>query len=123
MLLFGPGIDFSNHEQQSKLTRFQGLSDDLDLLLGDEWPSLESHPNAPVLEDWRFVALRVPCLRGRLGKPSLPGVYLPETTSEVIAFSPQLGWARTRHRWYRLGTPDPNREDEAPLPSEADGES
>ena len=45
-----------------------------------------------------------PCLLGDIqGHPLLRGPRIE--TSELWAFAPELGWARTMSRFYRLGRP------------------
>ncbi|WP_434725719.1 DUF6634 family protein [Mesorhizobium sp. RIZ17] len=68
--------------------------------------------DAPILENWRLGVRPAFCLEGlSTGHPLLPGCRRPIATSNIWAFSPQLGLARSLSRWFRLGEPyDPARE-------------
>lgn len=61
----------------------------------------------PVLDLWAYSFRKVPCLEGFVeGHPSLPDGRL--ITSELFAnfHSEDEHFARTRSRWYRLGSPN-----------------
>ncbi|MFQ6547103.1 DUF6634 family protein [Aestuariibius sp. 2305UL40-4] len=65
-------------------------------------PTSTDLADAPELSDWRLEAhgrnLRLHgCVSGGKAKKKS---YL--TTSALVAFEPDAGWARTRSRWYRL---------------------
>ncbi|MEP9396693.1 DUF6634 family protein [Mesorhizobium sp. KR2-14] len=107
MLRFGPNIEIASDDNLRKLLRFQYLVDDLEKLARGKWPNIHENPGAPILEEWRLGVRTVPCLEGLVtGHPKIPGARREITTSEIIAFSPQLGWARTLSRWYRLAPRD-----------------
>lgn len=66
--------------------------------------------DAPVLDAWHLT----PCWNYRLsglvnGHPRLVGTDRAITTSDLWLFAPDHGWARTWSRWYRLGSPAPQR--------------
>ena len=67
-------------------------------------PSAEELEAAPVLDPFAISTRSLPCLvGGNGGHPILKGPTV--TTSEVWAIAPELGWARTYSRLYRLGRP------------------
>ena len=107
MLFFGPNINFATEANVWKIVRFQYLVDDLEKLARGKWPNIHENSEAPILEEWRLAVRTVPCFVGlSTGHPKLPGARREIITSQIIAFSPQLGWARTLSRWYRLGSRD-----------------
>lgn len=60
--------------------------------------------DAPILGNWAFATRAVPCLVGlSTGHPLLQGTRREIVTSEIHLISAELGWVRTRSRWYRLG--------------------
>lgn len=77
-------------------------------------PSDAIFPNeAPLLESWSLGSRGAACLVGMsYGHPVLHGDRREIITSDLVAFSEALGWARTRSRWYRLGqrATDPSRD-------------
>lgn len=78
----------------SRLAKSEAL-DPLDALFPD---------NPPQLDFWDLGFRRTCCLTGlSSGHPVLNGNRREIITSDLIAISEELGWARTRSRWYRLG--------------------
>ncbi len=96
------------------LQSVEGVDDEIELLenlLADlkairdaAAPKPEDLAAAPILDGWYEHIRPAPCLRGAVyGHPKLPGVARNIMTSDVAAFAPDDGWARSRSRWYRLG--------------------
>ncbi|WP_157632800.1 DUF6634 family protein [Hoeflea sp. 108] len=108
MLLFGKESD-ERHRALMKYEaeRLSALATDLGEIAKRETLASSDalFPNeAPVLEFWSIGYRRVPCLAGlSSGHPVLYGDQREIITSDLVAFSEVLGWARTRSRWYRLG--------------------
>jgi hypothetical protein len=72
----------------------------------DGGPSETDLAEAPVLNYWRPHVSRhgAPILWGMVsGHPTLAGGWI--TTSQLVAFDANLGWARTASRWYVLAQP------------------
>ncbi len=104
MLSFGPNIEIDHEAFDREIARFRNLADDLEKLAQGNWPSIHENPDAPFLEQRRLAVRPVPILVGLVsGHPILPGIRREIITSELVALSARLGWARTRSRWYRLG--------------------
>lgn len=108
MLVFGPETD----ERVRNILKFEAarlfaLAADLAEIARREklGPSDALFPNeAPVLEFWGLGFRRTSCLTGlSSGHPILHGDRREIVTSDIVAFSEELSWARTRSRWYRLG--------------------
>lgn len=96
----------------SEARRFSALATDLSRLAKDGTlnPFDGLFPqNPPVLEFWSLGFRRASCLTGlSSGHPILYGDRREIVTSDLVAFSEELGWARTRSRWYRLGQRSPS---------------
>ncbi|MBX3447894.1 MAG: hypothetical protein KF765_14175 [Parvibaculaceae bacterium] len=88
-----------------QLVRLKGLCADLELLrAGVVRSSIEELESAPLIDDYTFVPRGVPALQGRVtGHPILGTTTV--RTSDLYVFAPDLGWARTFSRYYRLGSP------------------
>ena len=88
------------------VVRVEQLAADLELIARGELPSDQDLSSAPFI-DARTVALRlVPCFVGIWSNhPRLNGPVV--TTTDLWVFAPDLDWARTLSRFYRLGTPRP----------------
>lgn len=69
-------------------------------------PRPSSLNNAPQLEDWSHSALLRPRLVGRVTGHPLLGDQPHIHASQLIVLDAEAGWARTRSRFYRLGSPD-----------------
>ena len=84
---------------------YRQLADDLDLLARGGSPSEKELRRSPRIDCYRMTFRSSPCLTGELsGHPILSPVEREVVTSELIAYAPKLKLARTRSRWYRLGT-------------------
>jgi hypothetical protein len=76
------------------------LADDLEQLLMFQ-PTQEQLDDAPLLTDWGVGFKELPCLIGNVsGHPLLPDRWV--RTSELFAMDPDMKWARTYSRFYRL---------------------
>ena len=78
------------------------------LLAGiEQGPTPKDLEAAPLLDLWQAAVAQstgLPLLWGCVaGHPLLRDGWIH--TSPLIALGTDLGWARTRSRWYRLGTP------------------
>lgn len=81
----------------------QALSTDLAKIADGHLPGPEL-ADAPFLDNYAPTFRMAPCLTGMVqGHPSVnqPAVL----TSNLWAYAPELGWARTLFRYYRLGKP------------------
>ncbi|MGI6852056.1 DUF6634 family protein [Mesorhizobium sp. 1B3] len=93
--------------------RFSTLAADLAELADRkvlEWPGPIFPENAPILDFWSVGVRPAACLIGRAaGHPILCGQDREIITSDLVVISEELGWARTRSRWYRLGQKAPSQ--------------
>ena len=88
------------------IARVERLAADLDVIAQGELPSEQDLSSAPFIDAWTVAFRPVPCLIGICGNhPRLNGPMV--TTTDLWVFAPDLGWARTLSRFYRLGTPRP----------------
>ncbi|MBV8912170.1 MAG: hypothetical protein JOZ05_03895 [Acetobacteraceae bacterium] len=68
-------------------------------------PAEDELAGALIINNWSVVLRPLPCLIGGVhGQPSLRGPV--SATSGLCMFAPDLGWARTLSRYYRLGRPE-----------------
>jgi hypothetical protein len=83
--------------------RLRRLADDLDRIAAGTAPTQTDLKNAPLLVDWQLTTrLTGICLTGfAAGHPLLGNRKI--VTSHLWALSPDLRWARTLSRFYRLG--------------------
>lgn len=83
--------------------RLRRLADDLDRIAADMAPTSAELAQAPLLVDWRLtVLLSGLSLTGFVaGHPLLGSKNI--VTSPVWVLDPDLAWARTLSRFYRLG--------------------
>ena len=90
------------------VVRVEQLAADLELIARGELPSDQDLSSAPFIDAWTVALRPMPCLVGMCGDhPRLNGPLV--TTTDLWVFAPYLGWARTFSRFYRLGTPRPDR--------------
>lgn len=86
-----------------ELRRLTGLLEDLTRIAEGHRPGAEL-ADAPFLDDYAPTFRMDPCLTGLVqGHPSVRGPAV--LTSALWAYSPELGFARTLSRYYRLGRP------------------
>jgi hypothetical protein len=93
---------------RKEIKRLEKLAADLEVVSTSPFPLdqliARAHPNAPILEDWKFAVRPATCLVGcSTGHPILVGERREIVTSEIYLISEELGWARSYSRWYRLG--------------------
>lgn len=91
---------------RAEAERHRGLAADLDALAAGTGPTPAQLAEAPVLQEWRLVpSATARMLVGRvIGHPLLGTTSM--RSSDVVAFDPTRGVARTLSRWYVLGEPD-----------------
>ena len=84
------------------IARLESLLADLDRFGSGHFPDDTELGKAPLLDPFTLGEKRARCLiGGNVGHPILKGQFI--STSELWAFAPELGWARTYSRLYRLG--------------------
>lgn len=82
--------------QQNKIDTLRAISD------ARRGPAAEDLAAAPLLNPWRLEYFQSIRIHGRCeGHPFIDDPFV--TTSPLIDFDPDAGWARTRSRWYRIG--------------------
>lgn len=90
-------------DAELELYRLQSLCSDLAAIANGYRPEKELM-NAPFLDDFGPSFRWEPCLTGNVqGHPIVRGPAIQ--TSGLWAYSPDLGFARTLSRYYRLGQP------------------
>lgn len=91
------------HASPETLSALEKLAMDLRGYLGGQRPDAEELSEAPLLTDWRIGHRVAIALHGSTSDhPVLQGVR-NVATSELYALDPNLRWARTFSRLYRLG--------------------
>lgn len=87
-----------------EIARLEALVSALERFGNEQMPSEQELAAAPLLNPFTIGSRSLPCLiGGNGGHPTLRGPMIQ--TSEVWVMAPQLGWARTYSRLYRLGEP------------------
>jgi hypothetical protein len=87
-----------------EITRLQSALDALRHIADGSVPTERELGGSPLVDPWALAMRPAPCLVGGLhGHPNLSGPSV--CTSELLVLAPDLGWARTRSRFYRLGRP------------------
>lgn len=67
-------------------------------------PNAADLANAPLITNYGVGVRHIPCLIGHVtGHPHMRGAV--SITSDLWAYAPELGWARTLSRFYVLGKP------------------
>ena len=85
-----------------EIARLESLVAALDRIGGGEMPTAAELKAAPLLDPYRLDTCTMTCLIGaNRDHPTLKGPVI--CTTEVWALAPELGWARTLSRLYRLG--------------------
>jgi hypothetical protein len=83
-------------------SRLGKLAEDLERIARGEHPSSSDLRDAPILFEWRVYIAPIPHLVGLVhGHPHLPDGGICHT-SELYTFDPDVGYARTLSRFYRL---------------------
>jgi hypothetical protein len=91
-----------NRPVADDVRKLRKLADDLERLSQGIVPTQAELAASPEVDIYWLDTRPVVCLRGDLfGHPRLSAPHV--TTTQVWAFAPELGWARTHSRWYRLG--------------------
>jgi len=89
---------------QSDITRLDKLVTDLQRIAEGKMPSAQLLERSPYLHNWQVASYSVPRLVGECDNhPTLAAQVI--RTSDIWIFAPELGWARTLSRFYRLGKP------------------
>ncbi len=97
---------FPSQNDLKEISKYDRLVDDLRFALSNPLSLIDDIEKFPLLEDWSISTREAPCLLGAAyGHPTFPGREFPFTSSELVLFAPDVGLARTRSRWFRLGTP------------------
>lgn len=97
---------FPSQSDLREITKYDRLVDDLKFALSNPLSTVGDSEKFPLLEDWSIATRQAPCLLGAAyGHPTFPGREFPFTSSELVLFAPEFGLARTRSRWFRLGSP------------------
>jgi hypothetical protein len=90
-------------DANAHLRLLQALLADLERIAAGYRPGAELI-GAPFLDSFLVGVRPTPCLWGDVqGHPTCHGPAVQ--TSDLWAFAPDLGWARTYSRYYRLGRP------------------
>lgn len=88
----------------NEIDRLERLLADLKRIRDGAAPNADDLTSAPIIDHYVLGARPVPCLGGHVtGHPRLGDQA--SVTSEVWVFAPDLGWVRTRSRFYLLGRP------------------
>ncbi|WP_066475914.1 DUF6634 family protein [Bosea sp. WAO] len=88
-----------------EIERLLRLVADLKAFCAAKEPTDAQLAEAPVIERWRVTSKPAYCLVGEVsGHPLLAGSGRRVVTSDLVLIDGIRGWARTRSRWYRLGT-------------------
>lgn len=86
----------------TEIARLEGLLADFERVGSGRLPAQTELDQAPLLDPFTFSTRELPCLIGGNHRhPLLRGPLI--RTSELVMFAPELGWARTINRLYRLG--------------------
>lgn len=89
---------------KDEIARLEALITDMRLIADGQGPPLQVLNTAPMVDTWSLCTGQVPCLFGAVhGHPFLSGPLVK--TTEIWLLAPELGWARTYSRFYRLGRP------------------
>ncbi|MDU0342064.1 DUF6634 family protein [Bosea rubneri] len=88
-----------------EIERLTRLVADLKLFCATKAPASAELATAPMLDRWLVTSRPAYCLVGEVsGHPLLAGSGRRVVTSDLVVIDGERGWARTRSRWYRLGT-------------------
>ncbi|WP_428976991.1 DUF6634 family protein [Faunimonas pinastri] len=88
---------------RSRADRLRRLADDLDRIADGGVPTAEELASSPLIQDWYEDSRLQSCLRGTISAHPSFDMETDSRTSELWLLAPNLGWARTYSRWYRLG--------------------
>lgn len=98
MIVLIPGYEKALAQE---LLRLESLVNDVRALSTGWLPDSEYLADAPIMMNPRIGYVREACLEGlTIGHPLLGSKTI--TTSSLLVYAPQQGWARTFSRFYRL---------------------
>ena len=83
------------------IARYEALLADLRNIAARRLPTEIDLETAPLLDFWEMDT--APVVGVVHGHPLLQGLVI--RTTDIQVFAPELGWARTLSRFYRLGRP------------------
>ena len=83
--------------------KLRALADDLEAIANGNLPAPDMLASAPFLDGYWFAAREFLSMCGSVHDHPLVSDPMV-TTSELWVLAPELGWARTYNRFYRLGT-------------------
>lgn len=89
---------------QSDIARLDKLVTDLKRIAEGKTPSAQLLEGSPYLRNWQLASYSVPRLVGECDNHPILSAQVIRT-SDIWVFAPELGWARTLSRFYRLGKP------------------
>lgn len=104
MIRFRSTKNFDIQGIEGEIIGLRRLADDLERIVAGNAPTEAELAEAPIIDRYYLRTRPVSALGGHVtGHPFLTGDDRPVRTSEVWVYAPDLGWARTWSRWYRLG--------------------
>lgn len=89
---------------QTDIARLDRLVTDLQRIAEGKMPSAHLLERSPYLRNWQLASYSVPRLVGECDNHPILAAQVIRT-SDIWIFAPELGWARTLSRFYRLGKP------------------
>jgi hypothetical protein len=89
---------------EKEIARLEALTSDLVRIAAGWRPDVEYLASAPLIDRYAVWARVSECLAGDVSDHPVLGTR-KVVTSQLWAISPELGWARTYSRFYRLGAP------------------
>lgn len=94
-----------NRPVYDDVRKLRALADDLEGISNGVLPTTKFLSSAPSIGLYQFWTRPHLCLKGHVhGHPDISGSG--SITSDLWVFAPELGWARTYSRYYRLAAPD-----------------
>lgn len=100
-------IDGGRHlvgDMAGELARLEALVADLERLGNGWFPTAQELGTAPLIDPFIVTSRPALCLvGGNVGHPTKRAPAIRTSDLQIIA--PELGWARTASRFYRLGVP------------------
>ena len=87
------------------INKLHQLIDDLKMLRDGKQPAPEILDDSPALYDWNQTTRPAACLEGLVQEHPLLGRYRLIITSDLYYLDPEMRFARTLSRFYRLGNP------------------
>ncbi|WP_411507829.1 DUF6634 family protein [Brucella anthropi] len=87
------------------ISKLHQLIDDLKMLRDSKKPDHEILDDSPTLYDWNQTTRPAACLEGLVQEHPLLGRNRLIITSDLYYLDPEMRFARTLSRFYRLGNP------------------